>query len=76
MSEDSEVSMDDVIDRVMMTFAMMRNVNDAQFEASRIKLANYIDELTSAGQHDKQRLAVQGLAYMRELHETSGVHSS
>jgi hypothetical protein len=68
--------MDDVIDRVMMTFAMMRNVNDAQFEASRIKLANYIDELTSAGQHDKQRLAVQGLAYMRELHETSGVHSS
>jgi hypothetical protein len=68
--------MDDVIDRVMMTFAMMRNVNDAQFEASRIKLANYIDELTSAGQHDKQRLAVQGLAYMRELHEASGVHGS
>lgn len=68
--------MDDVIDRVMMTFAMMRNVNDAQFEASRIKLANYIDELTSAGQHDKQRLAVQGLAYMRELHETSGAQSS
>jgi len=68
--------MDDVIDRVMMTFAMMRNVNDAQFEASRIKLANYIDELASAGQHDKQRLAVQGLAYMRELHEASGAHSS
>jgi hypothetical protein len=76
MSNDSEVSMDDVIDRVMTTFAMMRNVNDTQFEASRIKLANYIDELTSAGQHDKQRLAVQGLAYMRELHEASGVHGS
>lgn len=46
--------MDDVISLVM-TFAMMRNVNDAQFEeTSRIKLANYIDELTSAGQHDKQ----------------------
>ena len=63
--------MDDVIDRVMTTFAMMRNVNDTQFEASRIKLVNYIDELASAGQHDKQRLAVQGLAYMRELHEAS-----
>jgi len=62
--------MDDVIDRVMTTFAMMRNVDGAQFQASRIKLVTYIDKLTSAGQHDEQRLAVQGLAYMRELHET------
>lgn len=69
---DSEACMNDVIDRVMTTFAMMRSVDDAELEASRIKLTSYIDELTSAGQHDEQRLAVQGLAYMRELHDLSG----
>lgn len=63
--------MDDVIDRVMTTFAMMRNVDNADLEASRIKLASYIDGLASEGQHDQQRLAVKGLAYMRELHEGS-----
>lgn len=64
--------MDDVIDRVMTTFAMMRSVDHAQLEASRIKLTDYIGKLTSEGQHDEQRLAVQGLAYMRELHEAAG----
>lgn len=68
--------MDHVIDRVMTTFAMMRNVDHARLEASRIKLTHYIDELASAGQQDEQRLAVQGLAYMRELHESSGTHRS
>ncbi|GAA3855963.1 hypothetical protein AFIC_002183 [[Pseudomonas] carboxydohydrogena] len=66
--------MDDVIDRVMTTFAMMRSVDQAELEASRIKLTDYLDKLTAEGQHDGQRLAVQGLAYMRELHEASGEH--
>lgn len=61
--------MDDVIDRVMSTFAMMRNVDGASLEESRTKLRSYIDTLTSAGQNDSQRLAVYGLAYLRELHD-------
>lgn len=61
--------MDAVIDRVLSTFAMMRNVDAGQLEDSRPKLENYIDSLASAGQHDEQRLAVYGLAYMRELHD-------
>lgn len=66
--------MNEVIDRVMTTFAMMRSVDHAQLEASRIKLTDYIDKLASEGQHDAQRLAVQGLAYMRELHEAPEEH--
>ena len=66
--------MNEVIDRVMTTFAMMRSVDQAQLEASRIKLTDYIDKLASEGQHDAQRLAVQGLAYMRELHEAPEEH--
>jgi len=61
--------MDDVIDRVLSTFAMMRNVDTGQLAESRPKLESYIDTLTSAGQRDEQRLAVYGLAYMRELHD-------
>jgi hypothetical protein len=54
---------------VLSTFAMMRNVNAEQLEDSRPKLESYIESLTSAGQRDEQRLAVYGLAYMRELHD-------
>ncbi|HEY0235113.1 MAG TPA: hypothetical protein VGC86_08690 [Afipia sp.] len=61
--------MDDVIDRVMNTFAMMRNVSGATLDEAKPKLQSYLDTLTSAGQKDEQRLAVYGLAYMRELHD-------
>ncbi|MBY0381521.1 MAG: hypothetical protein K2W78_06365 [Xanthobacteraceae bacterium] len=61
--------MDTVIDRVLSTFAMMRNVRTGELEEARTKLEIYIDTLASAGQHDEQRLAVYGLAYMRELHD-------
>ncbi len=61
--------MDDVIDRVLNTFAMMRNVNGETLEQAKPKLQSYLDTLTSAGQKDEQRLAVYGLAYMRELHD-------
>ncbi len=61
--------MDDVIDRVLNTFAMMRSVDEATIEQAKPKLQSYLDTLTSAGQNDEQRLAVYGLAYMRELHD-------
>jgi len=61
--------MDAVIDRVLSTFAMMRNVDTGQLQDARPKLESYIDTLASAGQQDEQRLAVYGLAYMRELHD-------
>lgn len=61
--------MDDVIDRVMHTFAMMRSVSEATLDEAKPKLQNYLGTLTSAGQTDEQRLAVYGLAYLRELHD-------
>lgn len=61
--------MDDVIDRVLNTFAMMRSVDGDTLNEARPKLQTYIDTLTSAGQNDSQRLAVYGLAYLRELHD-------
>jgi hypothetical protein len=61
--------MDDVIERVLTTFGMMRSVDQGQLAEARPKLESYIGTLTSAGQHDEQRLAVYGLAYMRELHD-------
>lgn len=61
--------MDDVIDRVVTTFAMMRSIDRECFDDSKLKLRTYIETLTSAGQTDSQRLAVYGLAYLRELHD-------
>jgi hypothetical protein len=41
-----------------------RHVSD-----SRRKVTRYIESLAAAGQSDAQRLAVYGLAYLKELHE-------
>jgi hypothetical protein len=64
-----EVSMDDVVDRVMDTFGMMRNLDVNSIVESREKLSGYIEKLNSAGQTDRLQLAVYGLAYLRELQD-------
>jgi hypothetical protein len=60
---------EEVINRVMDTFGMMRSLNYEGFEESRASLTNYIEMLSSAGETDAHRLAVFGLAYLRELHD-------
>jgi hypothetical protein len=58
-----------VVDRIINTFGMMRSLNEERLEQSREVLTGYIAKLSSAGETDPQRLAVCGLAYLRDLHD-------
>lgn len=57
--------MDEVIDRVIHTFGMMRNLSEDALNDARESLRSYIETLSSAGETDPPRLAVCGLAYLR-----------
>ena len=61
--------MDDVVNRILQTYALMRNMDADRVAISRQKITRYIEKLNSAGQNDAQKLAVYGLAYLKELHE-------
>lgn len=61
--------MEQVIDRIISTFGMMRSLNEETLTQSRAVLTAYIEKLSSAGETDTQRLAVFGLAYLRDLHD-------
>ena len=61
--------MNDVVDRVLNIYQLMRLLDPAQVSDSRRKVTRYIESLASAGQSDAQQLAVYGLAYLKELHE-------
>jgi hypothetical protein len=65
----SELAMDDVVDRILNTYRLMRPLDPGQVSDSRRKITQYIESLASAGQSDTQRLALYGLAYLKELHE-------
>jgi hypothetical protein len=59
------------IDRVMQTYDLMADrTADASAEA-RAKVTEYISTLFKAGEQDDNRLAVCGLAYLRQLDGTS-----
>jgi hypothetical protein len=60
-----EAFLNEVIERVIHTFGMMRNLSEDALHEARQSLANYIETLSSAGETDPQRLAVFGLAYLR-----------
>ena len=57
--------MNEVIDRVIHTFGMMRNLSEDALHEARESLGSYIETHSSAGETDPQRLAVYGLAYLR-----------
>ena len=61
--------MDEVVDRVLSTYGLDRELDPAQVAQSREKVTRYIDKLASAGQNDSHQLAVYALAYLKELHE-------
>jgi hypothetical protein len=60
---------DEVIDRVLSTYALTRELDAARVAQSRERIIRYIDTLACAGQNDAQELAVYALAYLKELHE-------
>jgi hypothetical protein len=61
--------MNDVIDRILSTYQLMRPLDPDRISDSRQRITRYIESLASAGQTDPQQLAVYGLAYFKELHE-------
>jgi hypothetical protein len=65
----SESAMDDVVDRILYTYQLMRPLDPDRISASRVKITRYLESLASAGQRDAQRLSMYGLAYLKELHE-------
>jgi hypothetical protein len=64
-----EFAMNDVVDRILNTYQLMRPLDPDQISDSRRKVRRYIESLASAGQIDAQQLALYGLAYLKELHE-------
>lgn len=61
--------MEDVVDRIIQTFGMMRNLDEAHLREARESVDSYIAMLSSAGETDPQRLAVYGLAYLRNRND-------
>jgi hypothetical protein len=62
---------DEVIDRIIHTFGMMRNLDEANLREARESVGSYIGTLSSAGETDPKRLAVFGLAYLRNREDGS-----
>jgi hypothetical protein len=65
----SEFAMEDVVDRILYTYQLIRPLDPDQISASRLKITRYIESLASTGQSDAQQLSMYGLAYLKELHE-------
>jgi hypothetical protein len=61
--------MNDLVDRILSTYQLMRPLDPDRVSDSRQRITRYIESLASAGQSDVQQLAVYGLAYLKELHE-------
>jgi hypothetical protein len=61
--------MNDLVDRILESYQLSRPLDPDRVSDARQKIGRYIESLTSAGQSDTKRLAVYGLAYLKELHE-------
>jgi hypothetical protein len=63
--------MEAVIDRIMMTYALLVNRSAAATTEARAKVTEYVATLFEAGEKDTHRLTVCGLTYLRELDGSS-----
>jgi hypothetical protein len=61
--------MNEVVDRILQTYQLMRNVDPEQIPNSRQKITLYVEKLNSAGEFNPHQLAMYGLAYLKELHD-------
>jgi hypothetical protein len=61
--------MNDVLDRILSTYQLMRPLDPDRVSDSRQRITRYIESLASAGQSDPPQLAAYGLAYLKELHD-------
>jgi hypothetical protein len=61
--------MDDVVERILLNYQLMRKIDADRVEASREKIAAYIQTLNIGRQFDAHQLTMYGLAYLKELHK-------
>jgi hypothetical protein len=61
--------MNEVVDRILNSYELMRPLSAERVADSRQKVSRYFESLASAGQRDVKQLVEYGLAYLRELHE-------
>ena len=61
--------MNDVVDWILLNYRLMRKSDPDRVEASREKLAGYIETLNGALQFDAAQLTMYGLAYLKQLLE-------
>jgi hypothetical protein len=59
------------IDRIMLTYDLLKNRSAAASDEARAKVTEYVNTLFEAGERDPHRLTVCGLAYLRELDGSS-----
>jgi hypothetical protein len=64
-----EFAMNDVVDRILNAYQLMRPLDAERVADSRQKITGYIESLSSAGHRDAKQLTIYGLAYLKELHE-------
>ena len=65
----AEFVVNDLVDRILSTYQLRRPLDAERVEDSRRKISGYLESLTNAGQRDTKKLAIYGLAYLKELHE-------
>ena len=58
--------MDELVDRVLSKYALMRTLDETRAIEARVKISRYIQTLAAAGHKDRRRLTVYGLAYLKE----------
>jgi hypothetical protein len=61
--------MNDIVDSVLKTYELMGRLDADRLAQSREKISKYLETLASAGQRDAQKLAMYGLAYLKQLHD-------
>ena len=61
--------MKDVVDRILNDYQLARPLDSERVADSTRKISGYLESLATAGHHDTKRLAIYGLAYLKEMHE-------
>lgn len=61
--------MNEVVDQILTSYALIRPMDAAQIGESRKRISRYIETLSAAGRKDTCQLTLYGLAYLKELHE-------
>ena len=61
--------MNEVVDRILNRYALVRTLDEARVAESREKNSRYIEKLAAAGQKNTHQSTVYGLAYLKELYE-------